>query len=84
MSLEGLKNMLMFNFFSDPRTKPWFLVAKPYQVLIILSLYLMFVLKWGPKYMKGKPAFNLDKLLIAYNFLQVLTCIYIFYNVSTY
>lgn len=57
-------------------------MAKPYQTLTILGLYLMFVLKWGPKHMKNRQPYNLDILLLVYNALQVVACIYLFVNVS--
>ncbi|XP_026328940.1 elongation of very long chain fatty acids protein 7-like [Hyposmocoma kahamanoa] len=66
------------------RTKSWFLAAKPYQGLTILGLYLMFVLKWGPQWMKNRKPFNLDKIMIVYNALQVLCCAYLFYGAIVY
>ncbi|KAG6457502.1 hypothetical protein O3G_MSEX010338 [Manduca sexta] len=71
---------LLFNDIVDPRTMPWFLVARPYQIGTLLGLYLTFVLKWGPKWMKHRPAFNLDKVLIVYNAAQIVACLYIFVN----
>ncbi|CAH0699685.1 unnamed protein product [Spodoptera exigua] len=68
----------LFSYGEDPRTKEWFLIAKPYQTLAVLGLYLMFVLEWGPKFMKNRQPFNLDKVLIAYNSFQVLACAYVF------
>ncbi|XP_063839360.1 very long chain fatty acid elongase 4-like [Ostrinia nubilalis] len=74
----------LFEELPDPRTKPWLLVAKPYQGLIILGLYLMFVLNWGPKWMKDRPPFNLDKILIVYNGIQVICCLYLFLGSINY
>lgn len=71
---------IVFEEWPDPRTKPWPLAAKPYQVLSILAIYLMFVFKWGPQWMKHRQPFDLDKLLIVYNFFQVVSCIYLFVN----
>ncbi|XP_049865781.1 elongation of very long chain fatty acids protein 7-like isoform X2 [Pectinophora gossypiella] len=68
----------------DPRTKTWFLVAKPYQGLALLGLYLMFVLKWGPEWMKDRKPFNLNKILIVYNAAQVAACMYLFVNAIRY
>lgn len=67
---------------SDPRTKSWFLVAKPYEGAAILGLYLMFVFKWGPMLMKNRPPFNLDRIIVAYNALQIFLCGYVFVLVS--
>lgn len=72
----------MFSYFSDQRTRSWFLVAKPYQGLTLLGLYLMLVLKWGPQWMKDRKPFNLDKIMIVYNILQVVCNAYLFYAVS--
>ncbi|KAG7299706.1 hypothetical protein JYU34_016704 [Plutella xylostella] len=73
---QGYK--LLFMEWPDPRTKSWFLVAKPYQGAFILGIYLMFVFKWGPAWMKKRQPFNLDKVLIVYNAIQVVLCAYIF------
>ncbi|CAH0728022.1 unnamed protein product, partial [Brenthis ino] len=69
---------IVFYDWTDPRTNSWFLVAKPYEGLILLGLYLFFVLKLGPKWMKNRAPFNVNKLMIAYNILQVFLCAYIF------
>ncbi|PZC83910.1 hypothetical protein B5X24_HaOG206659 [Helicoverpa armigera] len=68
----------LFDELADPRTKDWLFVGKPYQVLTLLVLYLTFILKWGPNYMKNRQPFNIDKLLIVYNTFQVIACAYIF------
>ncbi|XP_050342677.1 elongation of very long chain fatty acids protein 7-like [Nymphalis io] len=68
----------VFNKLADPRTKIWFLVAKPYQCIIVLTIYLMFVFKWGPRFMKNRPAYNIDTIMIIYNVIQVISCAYIF------
>ncbi|XP_028026397.1 elongation of very long chain fatty acids protein 7-like [Bombyx mandarina] len=69
---------LLFEELPDPRMKNLPLLAKPYEVITLLTLYLMFVLKWGPKWMEKRPPFNIDKVLIIYNLLQVLACSYLF------
>ncbi|XP_013178295.1 PREDICTED: elongation of very long chain fatty acids protein 7-like [Papilio xuthus] len=68
----------LFEELPDPRTKSLFLVAKPYQGIVLLSLYLMFVFKWGPNWMKNRPPYNLQKILMIYNAVQVLACALIF------
>ncbi|XP_046960923.1 elongation of very long chain fatty acids protein-like [Vanessa cardui] len=68
----------LFDEIADPRTKHWFLVAKPYQCLCILAVYLMFVFKWGPRFMNNRPSYNLDKIMIIYNAIQVICCAYVF------
>jgi hypothetical protein len=50
----------------------WFLMSSPVPVLTILGFYLYFVLKLGPQLMATRKALNLQKILVAYNFYQVL------------
>lgn len=66
--------------FSDPRTNDWFLIKSPIGVLIIFS-YLYFVNSWGPKFMANRKPYKLDKVLMVYNFAQVLVSIYLVYEV---
>ncbi|XP_026729756.1 elongation of very long chain fatty acids protein 7-like [Trichoplusia ni] len=68
----------LFEEISDPRSKEWFLAAKPYQIVTLLGLYHMFVLKWGPQFMKNRKPFNLDIIMVAYNAIQVVVCVLIF------
>ncbi|CAF4754769.1 unnamed protein product [Pieris macdunnoughi] len=74
----------IFDELADPRTKSWFLVAKPYQGLCVLGLYLLFVLKIGPNWMKNRQPFNVDKLMIIHNLIQVVACSYVFYEAIIY
>ncbi|KAJ8732295.1 hypothetical protein PYW08_015025 [Mythimna loreyi] len=71
---------VLFGELPDPRTKGWLFVSKPYQLLTLLGLYLMFVLKWGPQHMKNRQPYNLDKILIVYNAVQIVSCAYLFAN----
>lgn len=53
---------------SDPRTRGWFFVYDtPYHIWAVTTLYLIFVLWFGPKYMKNREPMNLRWLMIAYN-----------------
>lgn len=61
----------------DPVVDEWFLMKSPVPVLSILSLYLFFVLKWGPKWMDKRKPFELKNLLIAYNAYQVCFSIWL-------
>ncbi|XP_038210439.1 elongation of very long chain fatty acids protein 4-like [Zerene cesonia] len=60
------------------RTKEWPLLAKPYLGITMLTLYLLFVFKWGPQWMKNRKPFNLERTLIIYNAIQVIVCAYLF------
>nr|UTI67608.1 elongation-very long chain-fatty acids-protein-4 [Kerria lacca] len=57
---------------SDPRTKKWLFVNSPLSIVIIISIYLYTVRKIGPKFMKNRKAFNLEKAMTIYNVIQVL------------
>ncbi|KAJ8918566.1 hypothetical protein NQ315_013071 [Exocentrus adspersus] len=72
------KIRISMEFFADSRTNNWFLIRHPFHGLGILALYLYFVNSWGPKFMKNREPWKLTKLLIIYNFLQVLVSGYIF------
>ncbi|XP_072940388.1 very long chain fatty acid elongase 7-like [Epargyreus clarus] len=71
---------ILFHELPDTRTRDWFLVAKPYQGLILLGIYLMFVFKWGPRWMKNRPAFKMDTAIIIYNAIQMALCTILFVN----
>lgn len=67
---------------SDPRTNDWPLVKSPVGPMTIIGLYLLFVNKWGPAYMKDRKPFQFKTLMIVYNFVQVLISVYLFTEVS--
>lgn len=59
-------------FTSDPRTNHFFLVSTPIPVMSIMFLYHRFVKSWGPAFMANRPAYDLKRLLILYNIIQIL------------
>ncbi|EDX16093.1 GD13285 [Drosophila simulans] len=61
----------LFTDLADPRTNNWFLIKSPLPLLGILAFYLFFVLSWGPKFMKDRKPFKLERTLLVYNFFQV-------------
>ncbi|XP_003428006.1 elongation of very long chain fatty acids protein AAEL008004 [Nasonia vitripennis] len=61
----------------DPKVDTWPLMGSPVPVLVILSTYLSFVLKIGPKMMANRPAYELKSVIIAYNAFQVLFSIWL-------
>lgn len=65
------------NLFIDPRINQMFLMGSPLNVVAIVGLYLLFVLKWGPKFMENRKPFNIDKILIVYNAIQIAICGYL-------
>lgn len=63
--------------FSDPRTKDYPLVSSPFTILGIILAYQLFIHKIGPALMKNREPFNLDKLLIVFNAIQILLSSYL-------
>lgn len=54
----------------------WFLMGSPYPILAITAMYLLFVLKIGPDYMKSRRPFQLKHTLLLYNAFQVFVSAY--------
>lgn len=67
-------------FFSDPRTRSWFLMSSPVPGASILIGYLYFVLSWGPRHMEHRKPYQLKNILVVYNFLQVVLSVWLFYE----
>ncbi|XP_070490444.1 very long chain fatty acid elongase 7 [Chironomus tepperi] len=63
---------------ADKRTNDWPMIRSPLPGLTIIGLYLYFVNSWGPRFMKDRKPFQMQKTLIAYNFIQVLVSVYLF------
>lgn len=61
----------------DPIVDTWPLMGSPGPMLCIVGLYLIFVLKAGPKMMEKRPAFQLNTVMILYNAFQVLFSIWL-------
>ncbi|XP_037807392.1 elongation of very long chain fatty acids protein [Lucilia sericata] len=70
----------LFIELADPRTNDWFLIKSPVPTLTILSIYLCFVLSWGPKFMKDRKPFKLEKTLVVYNLFQVIISVWMVYE----
>jgi len=68
---EVLKNV------KDPTVDTWILMGSPGPMLGIVGMYLIFVLKIGPKMMEKRPAFQLTTVMIVYNALQVLFSVWL-------
>ncbi|XP_058974598.1 elongation of very long chain fatty acids protein 7 isoform X1 [Musca domestica] len=67
---------------SDPRTRDWFLMSSPFPTIAISITYAYIVKILGPKLMENRKPFELRKVLVVYNFLQVLFSMYLFYEAS--
>jgi hypothetical protein len=60
----------------------WFLTGSPMPMLGIVTCYVSFVLKIGPKLMASRKPFNLKPLIVVYNFSMILLSLYIAVMVS--
>lgn len=58
----------------DPRVRNWLFMSNPFPVFGILACYLYFILKWGPEFMRNRKPFNLNKIIIIYNMIQIVAC----------
>jgi len=47
-------------------------MSTPWPVLSILSVYLLFVLKFGPNMMENRKPFNIKYVMLLYNAIQTL------------
>lgn len=59
---------------AEPIIESWPLMASPAPLLLIISSYLLFVLKVGPKYMQNRKPLNLTNFTRFYNVYQLLIC----------
>lgn len=70
----------VFTELADPRTNHWFLISDPLPGLFILWSWLYFVKTLGPKYMAKREPFTLKRILVFYNFFQVLLSLFVCYE----
>lgn len=81
--VKKLRFSRSFDFFStDPRVRDMLFMSNPFTMFGILAVYLCFILKWGPQYMKYRKPFNINKLIIAYNIIQIVACARLVIQVS--
>ncbi|XP_026666720.1 elongation of very long chain fatty acids protein 7-like [Ceratina calcarata] len=64
---------------ADWRTNNWFLVSSPLPITFLTFAYLYFVLKCGPRYMEGRPAYKLYRFIRLYNIFQIVSNAMIIY-----
>lgn len=65
-----------FRELADPRVNDWFLMRSPIPSLAIIGLYLWFIFDIGPNFMKNRKPYNIEKLLVRYNAIQIIMCLY--------
>lgn len=61
----------------DPRSKDWYLACSPLVPIVIITIYLLFVKKWGPSFMAQRAALKIERVIIVYNALQIIACSYV-------
>lgn len=67
-----------FGFFSlDPRIKDMWFMGSIWPLTFIVIVYLYFVLKLGPEIMRHRNPFNIDRIVMVYNAVQVLFSMYL-------
>lgn len=64
-------------FVSDPRMLMYPLMKSPFSTMSIMAIYLLFVLKWGPEFMKDRKPFKINGIIQVYNAVQVILCLYL-------
>lgn len=67
--------------FTDPIVREWPLMSSPLPPLGIVMVYLYFCLSLGPNLMKNREPLELEKLMIAYNVIQMIWNVYLLYVV---
>lgn len=67
---------------SDPRVNDWFLMSGPFPTLAICLFYAYFSKVLGPKLMENRKPFDLRKVMLWYNFFQVIFSTWLFNEVS--
>merc|ERR1712126_664393 len=77
MGLVEWYNHLMVDL-RDPRVDSWLGMYSIWPTIIICSAYVYFVKILGPRLMKDREPFELKKILLVYNFSQVLFSLWMF------
>jgi hypothetical protein len=67
---------------SESMVDTWFLMGDPTPVSCIVTCYLYFVLKMGPKLMASRQPFNVKPFIIVYNFAMVILSLHVATMVS--
>lgn len=68
---------------TDETVDSWFLMSSPGPVVAVVMVYLVFVLKIGPEYMKNRKPMDLKRIMVLYNAFQVCYSIWMCRTVST-
>jgi hypothetical protein len=60
----------------------WLLMSSPFPSLAICLSYVYFVKVLGPRIMYSRKPMNLQRVMIVYNFIQVMFNAWLFYEVT--
>ncbi|XP_025193398.1 elongation of very long chain fatty acids protein 4-like [Melanaphis sacchari] len=70
-------NLLNQELKFDKQIDSWMLMSTPWPILSILIVYLLFVLKIGPKMMENREPFKIKRIMMVYNILQAMYNLFI-------
>ena len=65
---------------TDQRTNNWLLINSTYQIPFLLIVYIYFVLRCGPQYMKNRPPYSLKTFIKFYNVFQIIANAWLVYE----
>jgi len=68
----------------DPRVDDWLFMSSPWPVLSICVLYYYFIRVAGPRFMKDRPPYDIQKIMIAYNLFQTFFSLWIFLKTCSF
>lgn len=68
----------LFTDLRDPRTDNMFLMSSPWPVLASCMVYYYIIRVAGPRFMKDRPPYDIQKVMIVYNFFQTFFSLWIF------
>lgn len=71
-----------FQFVSDPRVEEYPMLGSPIPIACLIVGYLYFVKNLGPKLMENRKPFELNNVMIAYNFIQIVANLWLGVYVS--
>ena len=67
--------------FRDKRSDGWFLMESIWPTVIASVVYVLFSKVFGPAYMKNREPIQLKGLMMIYNIVQVVSCLWMFINI---
>jgi len=68
----------LFTELRDPRVDNWLFMSSPWPVLALCGLYYYIIRIAGPAFMKNREPYDIQKVMIAYNFFQTFFSLWIF------